>query len=330
MSGSNSHPIRYLNRHHLDSLGLDPSRMVDALEEMFRLHHAGKTHMPPKIFFHLEKDRFYSAMASASPKLGFAASKWQSGDPANPDHGLPYIQGLLVLNEHEHGRMVAIMDAAWITGQRTAMASGLVARYQARQDSRVLCLLGCGVQGRAHLGALRREVPSLDRCRVFDIVPERQAGFIEEMGARFPDLELTGCRTAREAVDGADVIVTGGPITTRPEPTIEPDWIAGGALIVTIDYDSYVTDACIEAMDLVITDDIGQIEDARAREGKFRGVKRIDADLAALIAAGEGRRTDDAQRIMAFNLGIALEDLALARLLYQEAGNRDIGVLLER
>lgn len=324
-----SHVIRYLNHAHLESLEIEPSAMVDALEDMFRIRHAGSTRMPPKIFFHVEKDRFYSAMASASPELGYAASKWQSGDPENPDHGLPYIQGMLVLNEHERGRMIAIMDAAWITGKRTAMASGLVARYQARTGSQVLALLGCGLQGRAHLGALTREVPSLDHCRVYDIHPQRQARFIEEMGEQYPHVSLVGCQTAREALQGADIIITGGPITTQRSPSIEPGWIAPGALVVTIDYDSYVTDACIAAMDLVITDDSGQIEDARLREHKFPGVTRIDADLAALIVSNEGRRSCDQQRIMAFNLGIALEDLAVASLAYEQAVERDAGVLLE-
>jgi ornithine cyclodeaminase/alanine dehydrogenase-like protein (mu-crystallin family) len=94
----------------------------------------------------------------------------------------------------------------------------------------------------------------------------------------------------------------------KRDPVIEPDWIKPGALVVTIDYDSYVTDAAIQAMDLVLTDDQGQIEDARRNEGKFPGVNRIDATVADLIAHGTGRRTSDDERILAFNLGIALAE----------------------
>jgi ornithine cyclodeaminase/alanine dehydrogenase len=321
--------IRYLNSDHLDTLDLAPAALVDVLEDMFRLRYAGNTHMPPKIFFHVDGDRFYSAMASASPELGYAASKWQSGDPANPDRGLPYIQGLFVLNEHHLGRMVAIMDAAWITGRRTAAASALVARYQAKRGSRVLGLLGCGLQGRAHLAVLSTEIDSLVRCQAYDIDPKRQAEFVDEMAAAYPYIEITGCNSPREALDGADIIVTGGPITAHRRPSIEPGWVSPGALLITIDYDSYVKDECIGAMDLVITDDVGQIEDARQREQKFPGVNTIDADLAALVATGTGRRSDDHQRIIAFNLGIALEDLATAKLLYELATDSGIGVLLD-
>lgn len=322
-------PIRYLNESHLESLGLDMSAIVDVLEEMFRFKAAGEALMPPKIFFHLEDDRFYSAMASCCPPLGYAGSKWQSGDPQNPLRDLPYIQGLYVLNEHPTGQMVAIIDARWITGKRTAAASALVARYQARTGAETLCLLGCGVQGRAHLEAMAGEISTLKRCKVYDIVPDRQAAYVAEMNRRFNGVEVIGCDSAEAAVREADIVVPGGPITRQRNATIVSGWIEPGALIVTIDYDSYVTDECIAAMDLILTDDYGQIADARDKEHKFPGVRRVDADLGELVTAGKGRRSDDRQRIIAFNLGIALEDVATAAEIYRRAREQGIGVLLE-
>lgn len=322
--------ILYLNQSHLDSLDLGLSRIVDILEEVFRYKAAGDTLMPPKVFFHLPGDRFYSAMASCCPPLGYAASKWQSGDPTNPSRGLPYIQGLLVLNENETGQMVAIIDAKWVTGKRTAAASALVARYQARKGSEILALLGCGLQGRAHLEAMATEVISLKLCRVFDIVPERQTGFVEEMDSRFNGVQVVGADDAESAVRGADIVIPGGPIQVKRDATIVSEWIKPGALVVTIDYDSYVTDECIAAMDIVLTDDYGQIEDAREKEGKFLGVERIDTDNAELIAHGKGRRETDEQRILAFNLGIALEDVATAAEILRRANEKGIGVKLAR
>jgi len=140
---------------------------------------------------------------------------------------------------------------------------------------------------------------------------------------------VEGATDAEAAVRGADIIVTGGPISEKRTPTLIPDWVSPGALLITIDYDSYVTDACIAAMDLVLTDDRGQIEDARINEAKFPGVSRIDADNAELIAHGKGRREDDTQRILAFNLGIALEDVATAAEIYRRAEATDAGVVLE-
>lgn len=327
---TNTHmsPILYLNRDSLDLIGLEMSAIVDILEEMFQLKATGHTLMPPKIFFHIEGNRFYSAMASCSPKLGYAACKWQSGDPENRTRGLPYIQGLLVLSEHETGQMVAIMDAKWITGMRTAAASALVARHQARKGSNTLCLLGCGLQGRAHLEALAGEVPTIRRCQVYDIIAERQAAYIDDMSQRFSEIEVVGSDSAESAVRGADIVIPGGPITEERNATIPSDWIKPGALIVTIDYDSYVTDECIDAMDIVMTDDYAQIEDARKNEHKFLGVTRIDADIAELISKGKGRRSSDSERIIAFNLGIALEDLATAAVVLELAKSKNAGLEL--
>jgi len=322
------HDILYLGAADLDALGLGMPEIVDILEDVFRHKAAGDTVNPPKIFFQFDPDRLYSAMASSCPPLGHAGCKWQSGDPANPARGLPYIQGLYILNEHATGQMVALMNSAWITGRRTAAASALVARHQARAGSTELAILGCGLQGRMHLEIIAHEVPSLEVCRVYDLVPERQAAYVEEMDGRFGGLQVVGVDSAETACRGADVIIPGGPITIERKATIVSDWIKPGALIVTIDYDSYVTDECIAAMDIVLTDDRGQLADTRVHEGKFTGVTRIDADNAELIADGTGKRRNDDQRILAFNLGIALEDVATATEILKRARATGAGTVL--
>jgi len=321
--------IVYLNGSSLDALGVSMVDLVPILEEIFHQKADGQTIMPPKIFFHRQGSRFYSSMVSCAPKLGYAGAKWQSGDPQNPSRGLPYIQGLYVMSEDATGQPVAIIDAKWITAQRTAAASALVAKYLARDGAEVLAILGCGLQGRRHLEALKGVVPGLIRCQAFDIDPEREALFVREMSGKF-GVEVVGAGGPQAAVRGADVVVTAGPIEEKRNPTILPEWIAPGALVVAIDYDSYVTDAAIAAMDIVVTDDREQIHDARRNEGKFTGVHRIDADLAELVRHGTGRRQSGDQRILAFNLGIALEDIATAAELLKRAREQNIGMQLPR
>ena len=320
--------IRFLSRADLDTLGLGMGEIIDILEEAFRTKAAGKVTMPPKIFFHRHGPRFYSSMVSASPALGYAGCKWQSGDPDNPDIGLPYIQGLYILTEDATGQMRAIMDAEWITGQRTAAASGLVIRHLAKDSDRTLGILGCGLQGRKHLEAIHAARPQFDECVCYDLVPERQERFIAEMTGKFGFDSIAGMSGPEEVARNCDVLVTGGPIQKDRRPVIRPDWIGAGMLVVTIDYDSYVTDEAIRAMDLVLTDDLGQIEDARRNEGKFPGVTRVDSSVADLVAHGKGARTSDAQRILVFNLGIALEDLATAIEILNRADRNGVGTML--
>lgn len=321
-------PVRFLSGADLDTLGLGMGEIIDILEGAFRAKAAGEVTMPPKIFFHRGGPRFYSSMVCASPALGYAGCKWQSGDPANPDIGLPYIQGLYILTEDATGRMCAVMDAEWITGRRTAAASGLVVRLLAKASDRTLGILGCGLQARAHLEAVHAVRPQFGECLCYDTVPERRERFIAEMTGKFGFGSIVGMNSPEAVARNSDVLVTGGPIQKDRRPVILPDWIGAGTLVVTIDYDSYVTDEAIRAMDLVLTDDYGQIEDARLNEGKFPAVDRVASTVADLVAHGKGARTSDRQRILVFNLGIALEDLATAVEALNRAERSGVGTML--
>ena len=320
-------PILYLSNRDLEELGLSLGEIVPILEEMFRRKASGDTVQPPKIFFHRGGPRFYSSMVSSAPGLGFAGCKWQSGDPENPARGLSYIQGLFILSEDATGQPVAIMDSKWVTGNRTAAASAVAAKHLARRDARTIAILGCGLQGRKNLEALKAVLPSLARCQAYDVVAEREAAFVHETHDRW-GVSVVGAGSAEGAVRGADIVITAGPIEEHRRATLMPEWLAAGSLTIALDYDSYVTDAAIAAADLVLTDDRGQIEDARQREGKFTGVRRIDAELADLLSTGRGRRTHEGQRILVFNLGIALEDLATGVEILNRARKKKAGTLL--
>ena len=319
--------LTYLSGADLERLDFTIAEIVTHLEEMFRSKAHGAMLMPPKIFFHRGGPRFYSSMVSCAPELGHAGCKWQSGDPENVRRGLPYIQGLYILSEDTTGRPVAIMDSRWITGNRTAAATAVAAKRLARENSQTLAILGCGLQGRKNVEAIRAVLPGLRRCQAYDIVPERENAFVAEISERF-SIEAVGAASAEAAVREADIVVTAGPIKDQRKPVIASTWLKRGSLTVTLDYDSYVTDEAIAAMDLVLTDDRGQVDDARRHEGKFTGVTRIDAELGELIASGAGARKSDQQRILVFNLGIALEDLATAVEVLRRAQARGVGTKL--
>ena len=320
-------PILYLSNRDLEELGLSLGEIVPILEEMFRRKASGDTVQPPKIFFHRGGPRFYSSMVSSAPGLGYAGCKWQSGDPENPARGLSYIQGMFILSEDATGQPVAIMDSKWVTGNRTAAASAVAAKHLARRDARTIAILGCGLQGRKNLEALKAVLPSLARCQAYDVVAEREVAFVHETHDRW-GVSVVGAGSAEGAVRGADIVITAGPIEDHRRATLVPEWLAAGSLTIALDYDSYVTDAAIAAADLVLTDDRGQIEDARQREGKFTGVRRIDAELADLLTTGRGRRTHEEQRVLVFNLGIALEDLATGVEILNRARKKKAGTLL--
>ncbi|MEE9562575.1 MAG: ornithine cyclodeaminase family protein, partial [Thermoanaerobaculia bacterium] len=152
---SSSHAgLLYLSQSDVASLGVTITEIIDAVEKMFEEKAAGRVEMPPKPGIHPQPDSFIHAMPAYIPAMKSAGIKWVSGFPENYRRDLPYVSGLIVLNDPETGLPLAVMDCVWITAQRTAAASAVAAKYLARTDAETIGILGCGVQGRSHLRAL--------------------------------------------------------------------------------------------------------------------------------------------------------------------------------
>ena len=320
--------ILYLARDDMDQVGPSLAEIVELLDYGFRAKGDGRAKLPPKHWIPRSNNRFCSAMSSYIPELGYSGCKWQSGDPANSARNLPYIQGLYLLTEDKFGIPVAIMDAEWITGYRTAAASAVAVKYFMNPGASTLAILGCGLQGRAHLEALRSVMPDLKAVRAFDARREVAAGFAMDLSQKY-GIEIEPVESAKAAVMKADVVISGGPILSPPQPTIEADWLADGVVGVTIDYDSYWTPAAMQAMALIVTDDLGQIEHLK-EYGLFVNVPRLDGELSDVIVGKLAGRRTPRDRILCFNLGIAIEDIVTAVEIYKRAQKAGVGRLLPR
>jgi ornithine cyclodeaminase/alanine dehydrogenase-like protein (mu-crystallin family) len=301
--------------------------VADVLEEAFRQKAAGAVVSPPMTFFHRERSAWFNSMVCWIPSLGYAGCKFQSGDPANPARGLPSIQGLYLLCESETGRMVALMDSRWLTAIRTAAVGALFARRAARPGAATLGILGCGLQGRLQLEAIKSAVPSIARCAAYDTVPEVAERYRREMSGRF-GVEIQVVASAEAAVRGADIVMSSGPIQKVRAPAIRPDWIAPGCLYLSLDRDSYVADDAIRAMDLVLSDDREALFHARDHEGAFAAVTRVDADLAELAGRSGQVRRHAGERIAVFVNGLGIEDLAAAVEIFRLADAAGAGLVL--
>jgi len=135
--------VLYLSRKDIETINLPMREIVDALEAMFKEKGAGRTEMPPKPGIHTRPDAFIHAMPAYIPSLQSAGMKWVSGYPDNQRRSLPYITGLLLLNDPETGIPIAIMDCTWITAKRTGAATAMAAKYLARPDSTTVGIVAC-------------------------------------------------------------------------------------------------------------------------------------------------------------------------------------------
>lgn len=299
--------------------------IIEALEAMFRAKGKGEVEMPPKPGIHPGNDAFIHAMPAYIPSMGALGIKWVAGYPSNVERGLPYVTGLLVLNDPETGMPIAVMDATWITAMRTGAATAVAAKHLARGDSATLGIVACGVQGRSNLEALSC-VFDLKLVRAYDIVPEVAERYAAEMGEKLGvTVEVVG--QAREAVADLDLVVTSGPIRKDAEPTIEPGWLSPGAFACPLDFDSYWQGDALRQADRLATDDLAQLEYYRT-VGFFRDTPQPYADLGELVAGVKPGRTSSEERTISINLGLALDDMATAILLYRRARASDVGTEL--
>ncbi len=319
------HKLLYLSQADVVSVGLGMADVIELLETAFHEKGHGRVEMPPKPGIHPgEGDNFIHAMPAYIPALNSAGLKWVSGFPENAKKGLPYITGLLILNDPETGIPLAVMDCEWITAMRTAAATAVSARRLARKDSSTLGVLGCGVQGFTNTEALNVDFP-IEEVFAYDLSEKSLEIYtqkVKKMG-----LKVTVVDSPEKAVQGLDLVVTAGPILKKPHATIKAGWLKEGAFASLVDFDSYFAPAAIREADKFCTDDHAQFKYYQSA-GYFQDVPPVHADLGELVAGKKAGRESDEERNIACNLGLALDDMAVAPTLYKRAVEKGIGTWL--
>ncbi len=321
--------LLYLNRKDVEDLGITMKEVLKVVDDGFRLKGLGKTEMPPKPGIHPKTNAFIHAMPAYVEEVEAAGLKWVSGYPTNAERGLPYITGLLILNDPETGIPIAVMDSAWITAMRTGASVGISAKYLARQTSSITAILGCGIQARTSLRALVETLPELSKVRCYDLYPEATKRFMDEMSRLFPKLNLIACTSPSEMIEGADVVVTAIPIIKDPKPPLRAGMLKKGGLGVSLDYDSAWTGSAMKECDKFVSDDIGQLLSAKREGIFFSGIpEKIYADLGELAAGLKPGREKPLERIFSMNMGIAVDDMVTAKYVYERAREKEAGTSL--
>ncbi|HEX5771079.1 MAG TPA: hypothetical protein VFY11_08950, partial [Nocardioidaceae bacterium] len=267
---------------------------------------------PPKLGVHPRSSAFLHAMPAYLADEDVTALKWVGAYPGNPARGLPYISGLIVLNDSDTGLPVAVMDAAEITAARTAAASGVSVRHLAHPGWRRAAILGYGEQGREHAKMLRALNP--DAAIVVYGGP-RLTGLVEGVDV-VPD--------ARSAVEGADVVITAGPMSPDPDRRLDPAWLQPRCLVVPVDFSAYVGADLARRADDLVTDDLPQFAHYRTL-GHFQGWPEPSRSL------GEALETEPRGDLrVSCSLGVGAVDAAVAAVVLERARREGVGVELRR
>lgn len=250
--------------------------------------------------------------------------------PANPAVGLDAHQGIVTLFDGKTGRPTAILNASAVTAIRTAAVSGLATRLLAREDARSLAILGSGVQAASHIDAMLAVRP-LESISVYSPNLERARAFVERSAAAHPDVAIELARGARDAVEGADIVVTA---TNSREPVLERAWLAPGTHVNAvgaslrthreIDVATVATAELFTDSRESIANEAGEFQLAIS-EGAIAGPEHVRALIGELVN-GEHEGRSDAEALTLFrSLGIAVEDLAAAELAVANARRAGAG-----
>jgi ornithine cyclodeaminase/alanine dehydrogenase len=318
--------LLYLSKNEVAETGLTMPEVIEAVEQAFKEKGEGRVEMPPKPGVHSRPNSFIHAMPAYIAATGALGVKWVAGYPDNNKRGLPYISGVLILNDAETGLPLAVMDCVWITAMRTGAATAVAARHLAREDSKVLGVLGAGVQGFSNLEALKVLFP-IERVVAYDIDPRQLENYRQRIRKRWPEIEVVPASRPEQAVKEMDIVVTAGPIVRPPHATIQAGWLSEGAFASLVDFDSYWSGEALGEVDKFATDDIPQLEHYKTL-GYFQNIPPVYADLGELVTGRVPGRQTDRERAIACNLGLAIDDLATAPLVYRRAVDRGLGTWL--
>ena len=315
----------YLSRKDVESVGMSMTEVVAAVEEVLDEKGHGRVEMPPKRGVHPMPDSAINAMPGYVPLANVAGIKWVTRYLPQPGKDLPYILGLMILNDPETGIPLSVMDCTWITAVRTGAASAVAAKYLAKRDSGQIAILGCGVQGRSNLEALKVVFPGIERVKAYDIRRESAERFAQDMAKQL-EMRIEVVDDSKAAVHDADIVVTCGPIMHHPNPVIELAWLKKGVFLSAVDLDSYVKPEVFNAAKLY-TDDVDQFM-GYSRLGSFVGIHEPIGDLGELVVGKKPAREANDETTMTANLGLAVEDLAVGVRIYRAAKERGLGQML--
>jgi alanine dehydrogenase len=292
--------------------------LIGAMESALAAFSTGKVDQPVRTAIEVHDRTFFASMPAYDGAHGILGAKLVTVFPENAARGLHTHLAAISLFDAETGELTAVMDGRYITEVRTAAASAVSVRHLAREDAAILAILGSGVQARSHLEALQRVRPFRE-IRAWSPTPEHLREF-----AVGP---VQAATSAAEAVDGADVVLIA---TSAVTPAIDNTWVKDGAHVIAIG-------ACRPSqreIDPALVARAALFVDSRAAAVKEsgdvipHGAEHIRAELGEVVCGQKLGRRSAEQVTLYKSLGLAIEDLTAAALVYRRAREQGRGFTL--
>jgi ornithine cyclodeaminase/alanine dehydrogenase-like protein (mu-crystallin family) len=311
--------LLYLSRADVESL-LDVNAMLDALADALVIYSSGVTSVPPRTAARVSDHSLLGVMTGYVPGVALE-SKLVSVFPDNDHKGLPSHQALIALFDETTGSPIALMDGTYITAIRTGGTAAVAARALARQDARILTILGAGVQGLSHLDTFPR-VRDFGEIRI----ASRSLDHAKALAARNP--RARAVESFEEAVRGADVVAC---CTDARDPILRRDWLKPGVHVSSVGgtFGPEVDRDTVEASRVFVEWRGAVTNRPPAGAHELQGLEEESVtEIGEVLAKRKpGRQTAD-EITLYKSTGHAVEDAATARLVYDSAQQVGAGVRL--
>jgi len=322
--------FRLLTEQQVQSL-LPMRDLIAAMESALARFSAGEVTQPVRTMLPVGPASVLGLMPAYVPTPGSLGAKLVSVFPGNVARQLPSHLATIVLLDPETGALQALMDGRYITEARTAAVSAVSARFLARADASTLAIIGSGVQARSHLEAYS-EVRALKDVRIWSPQSRSRERFVSDMSGHVA-APIRATTSAEEAIRGADLIVL---VTSSNTPVLDAGWVSPGAHVVSVgacrptqrEMDPELVALARLYVDsraaaLVESGDIVQ----GISEGRFT-VSHIQGELGEVVLGRVQGRTADDQITIFKSLGMAVEDVVAADLVFRRAAETGAGTEL--
>jgi alanine dehydrogenase len=302
---------------------LDLDELVDALAAAHMDLSAGEASMPPRIAALVQQqDGLLGVMPSYLPSAGLAC-KLVTLFPHNKDRETH--QAVICVFDPENGSPLALMDGTYVTATRTAAGSALATRLLAREDARVLALIGTGVQARSHARALPR-VRNFEEIRIAGRDRAKAEALAAEIGAGARALD-----SYEEAIRGADVVAA---TTHATDPVVRREWLSEGVHVNSVGLNPRgreVDEETVRDSLLVVESRDSALAPPPAGAPELVGLDPSDvhAELGELVAGSKPGRTSPDEITLYKSVGVAVQDAAAAALVLAAAQERSVGRQIE-
>jgi alanine dehydrogenase len=300
--------------------------VIEAVESAFKEKGLGRVQMPAKIYLYYKKyGGDLRAMPSFLENLDVSAVKIVNVHPQNPaKNGLPTVMAVIVLIDPSTGAPLAIMGGTTITDMRTGAAGGVAAKYLARKDSKAVGLVGAGAQARTQLMALLEVCEGLREVRVWSRSEETAKRFVGDFQqVNESDVKVVSAVTVREAVEGADIVVT---TTPSRKPLVMNHMVSVGTHITCIGADAVgkeeLDSAILQRAKIVVDDWAQASHSGEINVPLSRGlIKRenVWAEIGEIVAGLKPGRQNLDEITVFTSTGLAVQDAVTAKIAYDRA-----------